>query len=85
MGQLATMFDWIIVDSPPLLPLADTTIWARFMDGTLLVVREGKTEKARLQKGLEVLKKSELLGIVLNGVTHLSNENDYYYSRPETK
>ena len=29
MGQLSTLFDWIIVDSPPLLPLADTTVWAR--------------------------------------------------------
>src|ERR1700733_14701273 len=39
MGQLSNLFDWIIVDSPPLLPLADTTVWARVTDGTLLGAR----------------------------------------------
>jgi capsular exopolysaccharide synthesis family protein len=79
MAQVTPMFDWIIVDSPPLLPLADATLWARFTEGTLLVAREGKTEKAQLQKGLEVLKKSELLGVVLNGVTNPNHKN--YYQR----
>jgi capsular exopolysaccharide synthesis family protein len=86
MGQLSTMFDWIVVDSPPLLPLADTTVWARVTDGILLVAREGKTEKARLQQGLEILKKSDLLGVVLNGCTNPSHKNYYQrYSPPATK
>jgi protein-tyrosine kinase len=86
MGQLTTMFDWIIVDSPPLLPLADTTVWARVTDGILLVAREGKTEKAQLQRGLEILKKSDLLGVVLNACAH-PNHKTYYqrYSSPESK
>jgi capsular exopolysaccharide synthesis family protein len=86
MAQLSTMFDWIVVDSPPLLPLADTTVWVRFTDGTLLVTREGKTEKASLKRGLEALKKTDLLGVVLNGSSHV--EHDYYYQRyapPPTK
>ncbi|MGO9085585.1 MAG: CpsD/CapB family tyrosine-protein kinase [Candidatus Sulfotelmatobacter sp.] len=86
MGQLATMFDWIIVDSPPLLPLADTTIWSRFTEGTLLVAREGKTEKAQLQRGLEILKKSDLLGVVLNGCVNPNHKNYYQrYAPPGTK
>jgi len=86
MGQLTTMFDWIVVDSPPLLPLADTTIWARVTDGALLVAREGTTEKARLQQGLEILKKSDLLGVVLNGCTNPNHKNYYQrYSTPGTK
>jgi capsular exopolysaccharide synthesis family protein len=40
MNQMPTLFDWIIVDSPPLLPLADSTIWNRLTDGILLVTRE---------------------------------------------
>ena len=79
MNQLATMFDWIIVDSPPLLPLADTTVWERLTDGALLVAREGTTQKSALQRGLEVLKKSNLLGVVLNGCSHADHEN--YYQR----
>jgi capsular exopolysaccharide synthesis family protein len=77
MKRLETMFDWIIVDSPPLLPLADTTVWTRCTDGTLLVTREGKTEKAHLNEGLEMLKNSNLLGVVINGCTR--HEQKYYY------
>jgi|HubBroStandDraft_6_1064221.scaffolds.fasta_scaffold174177_2 capsular exopolysaccharide synthesis family protein len=79
MEHLATLFDWIIVDSPPLLPLADTTVWARMTDGALLVTREGKTEKGPLQRGLEILRKSDLLGVVLNGRT--SGDTQNYYQR----
>jgi capsular exopolysaccharide synthesis family protein len=86
MTQLASQFDWIIVDSPPLLPLADTTVWARLTDGTLLVAREGRSQKRQLQRGLEALKKSDLLGVVLNGCTHSDHENYYQrYAPPETK
>ena len=77
MEQLVPFFDWIIIDSPPLLPLADTTVWQRFADGTLLVVREGATEKNALQRGIEVLKKGDLLGVVLNGSSN-SNHHNYY-------
>lgn len=85
MSQLADLFDWIIVDSPPILPLADTTVWARLTEGTLLVAREGKTQKSALQRGLAILKKSDLLGVVLNGSTQ--SESDYYqrYAPPGTK
>jgi capsular exopolysaccharide synthesis family protein len=85
MGQLANLFDWIIVDSPPLLPLADTTVWSRVTDGTLLVAREGKSEKKQLQRGLEVLKKSDLLGVVLNGCAHPDHKSYYQRYSPTTK
>jgi capsular exopolysaccharide synthesis family protein len=86
MGQLADLFDWIIVDSPPLLPLADTTVWSRVTDGTFLVAREGKSEKKQLQRGLEALKKSDLLGVVLNGCAHPDHKSYYQrYSATGTK
>lgn len=87
MNQLSTLFDWIIVDSPPLLPLADTTVWARLTDGTLLVTRESVTEKAPLQRSLEMLQKSDLLGVVINGRADLDSRNYYkhYYASPKTK
>jgi len=77
IAQLATLFDWIIVDSPPLLPLADTTVWQRVTDGVLLVVREGATEKTSLERGLEILKKGDLFGVVLNGSSN-GNHHNYY-------
>jgi len=83
MEQLANWFNWIIIDSPPLLPLADTSIWMRAADGILLVTRQGVTEKKQLQRGLEVIERSKLLGTVLNGATR-SSQSDYYYCRPGT-
>jgi len=79
MAQLSNLFDWIIVDSPPLLPLADTTVWARLTDGALLVAREGTTRRAMLERGLQVVKKSDLLGVILNGCAP-SRDNSYYQS-----
>jgi len=85
INQLTTLFDWIIVDSPPLLPLADSTIWSRLTDGMLLVTREGKTQKAPLQRGLEMIKKSSLLGVVLNSCTDQDQDNYYRRYSPAAK
>lgn len=85
MEQVSSMFDWIIVDSPPLLPLADTTVWSRLTDGTLLVARVGKTEKAPLQRGLDLIKKPDLLGVVLNGCTSTEYKDYYKYSSHEAE
>lgn len=72
-----TLFDWIIIDSPPVLPLADTSILAKMADGILLVTRRGVTEKKHLERGLEALEKGKLLGTVIN--SSLKPRHDYYY------
>jgi capsular exopolysaccharide synthesis family protein len=77
--QLGTFFDWIIIDTPPLLPLADTTFWMKLSDGVLLVIREGVSERKLLQKAVETLDRSTLLGVVVNSCS--SREHKYYYSR----
>jgi capsular exopolysaccharide synthesis family protein len=79
MDQLTVWFDWIIIDSPPALPLADTSVWMRLADGILLVTRQGTTEKRQLQRGLEALESKKLVGAVLNSSKH-STDNYYYYS-----
>jgi Mrp family chromosome partitioning ATPase len=78
MDQLTVLFDWIIIDSPPVLPLADTSIWMRFADGILLTTRQGTTEQRQLQRGLEVVEPKKLIGAVLNSSQHAST-SDYYY------
>lgn len=85
MSHVGNLFDWIIVDSPPLLPLADTTVWGRVTDGTLLVARVGKTQKALLERALDVVKKSDLLGVVLNGSEESNYKGYYSYYSPGTK
>ena len=82
--RLGEVFDWILIDSPPLLPLADANFWSRQSDGLLLVVREGTTPRSLLQKGLEMLDSPTLLGIVMNDL-HAVESNYYnrYYSHAD--
>ena len=77
MEELTAWFDWIVIDSPPVLPLADTSLWVRQADGILLVTRKGITEKQQLQRGLEALERSKLLGALVNGSTDTVH-SDYY-------
>jgi capsular exopolysaccharide synthesis family protein len=79
MNQLIGWFDWILIDSPPLVPLADASIWMRSADGVLLVVREGRTQKRQLQRGAQIVQRSKLLGVVLNSCTSPDHSN--YYQR----
>jgi capsular exopolysaccharide synthesis family protein len=81
MDQLTEWFDWIIIDSPPVLPLADTSVWMRLADGILLSARQGTTETRQLQRGLEALEPKKLIGALVNGSTNAAS-SDYYYSSP---
>jgi capsular exopolysaccharide synthesis family protein len=80
LDQLGTVFDWIIIDTPPLFPLADTTFWMKMSDGVLMVVREGVTERKLLQRAVDTLDRATLLGIVVNSCS-TGGEHKYYYSR----
>ncbi len=77
MLQLEAWFDWIVIDSPPVLPLADASIWSRMADGILLVTRRGVTEKQQLQRGLEAIERSKLLGALVNSSSNAAH-SDYY-------
>ncbi|HKU24957.1 MAG TPA: CpsD/CapB family tyrosine-protein kinase [Candidatus Sulfotelmatobacter sp.] len=77
LEHMKTLFDWVIIDSPPVLPMADTSILARMADGILLVSRRGVSEKKHLQRGLDALEKSKLLGCVIN--SSRKPQHDYYY------
>ncbi len=78
MDQLTSWFDWIVIDSPPVLPLADTSIWMRQADGILLIARQGATEKDQLKRGVEAIDQKKLLGAVLNSSVNTAQSNYYY-------
>jgi capsular exopolysaccharide synthesis family protein len=79
LEQLAGRFDWIVIDTPPMIPLADTSVWARLVDGILLVVRRGTCEKRQLEKTLEALDQSKLLGTLINSSVDVATSDYYYY------
>ena len=74
---ISGIFDWVIIDSPPLIPFADANVWARFADGTLLVVRPGVTPKKVLQRATSSPDKLKLVGVVVND----SSVRDQYGSK----
>ena len=84
--HLSTCFDWIIIDAPPLLPMADVSFWSRQADGLLLVVREGTTPKTILQKGLDTLDNPKVIGVVLNDAHQVESSyyHHYYYGKRNT-
>ena len=70
LDALRSRFDRVLVDVPPVVPLADVGILAPQVDGVVLVVRAGATTKPEIEKALSVVDASRLLGIVLNGTEH---------------
>jgi capsular exopolysaccharide synthesis family protein len=77
-------FDTVIVDAPPVIPIADTQLIAQLTDATLMVVYQGKTAFRMVKRALEVIDKRKLLGVVLNGVqsTGLNGYYSYYHHYP---
>ena len=79
LDHLRTAFDRVILDTPPVLPLADVAILAPIVDGTLMVVRAGYTPKPAIENALRAFDSSRLLGVVLN---ESGLEDDYRYEAP---
>jgi len=80
-AQFASRFDWIVVDSTPMLPVIDANLWSRLVDGTLLVVREGVAPLKALKNGLQSLDNPKLIGVVINEASEfdqVDNDGQYY-------
>ena len=71
LERLGRMFDLVLVDSPPLLPVTDAVILAQAVDATLLVVAAGQTRGKELRRATEALSlvQATTIGVVLNEVT----------------
>jgi capsular exopolysaccharide synthesis family protein len=76
--QASPYFDWIIVDSSPVLPVSDAVNLARWCDGVLLVARGGVTKFPVAQRAQSELKASKILGCVLNAVQETPEVGGYY-------
>jgi capsular exopolysaccharide synthesis family protein len=76
MQALVPSFDWILIDSPPVIPLTDSLSLQQHVDATLLVVRAGQTPREAVEQTIELLGKKNIVGIVLNGV---EARNHLYY------
>jgi capsular exopolysaccharide synthesis family protein len=80
LDRLAPVFDWIIMDSAPLLPVADSSFLADLVDGVLLVVRAGTTPSETAQRACQELQGRNIVGVVLNSVNPEEAYGGYYSS-----
>ncbi|HWR52234.1 MAG TPA: CpsD/CapB family tyrosine-protein kinase [Bryobacteraceae bacterium] len=81
--ELPKTFNWVILDSPPLLFSADANLLGTITDGTILVVRIGSTTIDTVHRSMQTLCENNVLGIVVNGARagELYSKYTYYYSK----
>ncbi len=81
--ELPKTFNWVVLDSPPLLFSADANLLGTLADGTILVVRIGATTIDTVHRAMQSLCENNVLGIVVNGARagELYSKYTYYYSR----
>ena len=79
LDRLAPVFDWVLLDSPPCVPVADASILADICDGVLLVVRAGSTPLEVAQRASQELNGRNVIGVVLNAAEELDMYGSNYY------
>ncbi len=82
MDRLPELFNWVILDSPPLLFAADASLLGTLCHGTLLVVRIGHTTIDSVTRAMQSLCNNNVLGILVNGARRgeLYSKYTYYHS-----
>jgi capsular exopolysaccharide synthesis family protein len=84
LNLVTPSFDWIIIDSPPTLPVHDASVLADFVDGVLFVIRAGSTDAEIAERTAAEFQGKNLLGVVLNQVEKsdsYGNEYQNYYAK----
>jgi protein-tyrosine kinase len=79
LDRLVPIFDWIILDSPPCLLVADASVLADHCDGVLLVARAGVTPAATAQRAAQELRGRNVVGVVLNAMQESHSYHPGYY------
>jgi protein-tyrosine kinase len=79
LDRVTPVFDWVIIDSPPCVPVADASILAALCDGVLLVVRAGSTPSEVVERARQELKGKNVVGVVLNAVDEAGMYGSAYY------
>jgi len=80
LQRVEPLFDWVILDTPPVIPVADSTLLANFCEGVLMVVRSNSTPSDLARRAREEFQDKLLLGVVLNGIpADQLPKSRYYY------
>ncbi|WP_282958886.1 polysaccharide biosynthesis tyrosine autokinase [Gordonia sp. SCSIO 19800] len=87
IAELSQHYDYVIIDTPPVLPVTDAAVVAQLVDGALLVARAGTTHKRELANAVSQLDAAQVpvLGLILNDTTDRHGGYGYgyrYYGEP---
>jgi protein-tyrosine kinase len=85
LKRTAELFDWVILDSPPVIAVHDASSLADLCDGMIFVVRAGYTDFELAQKAAAEFQEKRVLGVVLNRVNRKESYGEYYYGYPNEK
>lgn len=79
--RLRDTYEVLIIDAPPLLPVADASVLSSMSDGTILVVKHGKTTREQVNEAITRLQQvnGRLFGVVVNMIPRRAANNYYYY------
>ena len=84
VARLRDSFEFVVLDTPPILPYADGRALAPIADGVVLVGRAGLTSRGAILRSMELLAEVQsppILTTVLNGVENQGEDYGYYYPR----
>jgi protein-tyrosine kinase len=86
MQRVEPLFDWIVVDSPPAVPVSDASLLATTCDGVLMVVRSNATPSDMARRARQEFPDQTLVGVVLNGAeSGVTAYTHYYYETYEKR
>lgn len=74
LDDAAQQFEWVVVDAPPVGPIADAGLLAAMVDAVLLVVRAERTKCASVQSAIDAIGRERILGVVLNATSSVDSE-----------
>jgi succinoglycan biosynthesis transport protein ExoP len=77
LSQATEAFDWVIIDSPPILAVADANRMFPYCDGMMLVVHSGKTPMKLITDSIKRVGRDRILGVLMNQVKTV--QSSYYY------
>jgi capsular exopolysaccharide synthesis family protein len=84
LRQAREIFDYVIIDAPPLGIFTDANILINHADGAMLVVRAGRTKYSAIDRILETLPRDRMMGVVLNQSEDVLDESHYGYYQKKT-
>jgi capsular exopolysaccharide synthesis family protein len=78
LDEAKQSFDWVILDTPPVMLLPDAHLLASMVEGAVLVVRAGSTPHDLVKRSADAIGRSRILGVVLNRAEPQGRHDDHY-------